>query len=92
MTAHQCLDVVRMTRKRNTWRVDLCQIIVYDALRVGQYVAWKSLVRIFSLDPKLSGLRRCILSQILNFHDIFFWGEGPRPSCGVRYQALVNLL
>jgi len=33
------------------------------------HVAWKSLVRIFSLDPKLSGLRRCMLSQILNFHD-----------------------
>jgi len=32
-------------------------------------VAWKSLVRIFSLAPKLSGFRRCILSQILNFHD-----------------------
>jgi len=87
-----CLDVVRMTLKRNTWRMDLCQITVYDALRVGQYVdqsssrAWKSLVRIFSLAPKLSGLRRCILNQILNFHDL-----GPRPSFGVRYQALVNL-
>jgi len=33
------------------------------------HVAWNSLVRIFSLAPKLSGLRRCILSQILNFHD-----------------------
>ena len=33
------------------------------------HIAWKSLVRIFSLAPKLSGLRRCILSQILNFHD-----------------------
>ena len=31
-----CLDVVRMTRKRNTWRMDVCQITVYDALRVGQ--------------------------------------------------------
>jgi len=27
------------------------------------HVAWKSLVRILSLAPKLSGLRRCILSQ-----------------------------
>jgi len=34
-----------------------------------RHVAWKSLVRIFSLAPKLSGLRRCILSQFLNFHD-----------------------
>jgi len=33
-----CLDVIRMTPKRNTWRMDLCQITVYDALRVGQYV------------------------------------------------------
>jgi len=33
------------------------------------HVAWKSLVRIFSLAQKLSGLRRCILSQILNFHN-----------------------
>jgi len=33
-----CLDMVRKTPKRNTWRMDLCQITVYDALRVGQYV------------------------------------------------------
>jgi len=33
-----CLDVVRKTPKRNTWRMDLCKITVYDALRVGQYV------------------------------------------------------
>jgi len=33
-------------------------------------------VRIFSLAPKLSGLRRCILSPILNFHDYFFFGGG----------------
>jgi len=26
------LDVVRKTPKRNTWRMDLCQITVYDAL------------------------------------------------------------
>ena len=35
------------------------------------HVAWKSLVRIFSLAPKLSELRRCILNQFFNFHDIF---------------------
>ena len=33
-----CLDVVRMTPRRNTWRIDLCQITVYDAFQVGQYV------------------------------------------------------
>jgi len=33
-----CLDVVRMTREetRGVWTMDLCQITVYDALRVGQ--------------------------------------------------------
>ena len=41
------------------------------------HVPWKSLVRIFSLAPKLSGLRRCILNQILNFHDYFLGGETP---------------
>jgi len=77
-----CLNVVRMIPERNTWRMDLCQITVYDALRRGggnmwtkvHHVAWKSLVRIFSLAPKLSGLRRCILSQFLNFDDYFFGG------------------
>ena len=34
-----------------------------------RHIAWKSLVRIFSLATKLSGLRRCILSQILNIND-----------------------
>ena len=24
--------------EKNTWRMDICQITVYDALRVGQYV------------------------------------------------------
>jgi len=33
-----CLDVVRMTPRRNTWRMDLCKITVYDTLLVGQYV------------------------------------------------------
>jgi len=70
------LDVVWMTPKRNTWRMDLCQITVYDTLRVGQYVDKSSshgLVKfgedILTSPPNLSGLRRCILSQILNFHD-----------------------
>ena len=41
---------------------------------------------IFSLAPKLSGLRRCILNQILNFHDYFFWGGTPVPVvvCGIK--------
>jgi len=80
-----CLDVVRMTPKRNTRRKDLRQITVYehfgwvnmwtvDQSSSSSGVAWKSSVRILSLAPKLSGLRRCILSQIIHFHYYNFWG------------------
>ena len=70
-----CLDVVRMKETRGLGPMHLRQIAVYEHFEWVNmwtnvhHVAQKSLVRIFSLSPKLSGLRRCILSQILNFHD-----------------------
>ena len=43
----------------------------------------KSFMRILPLARKLVTLSRCILSQILNFQDYFFFGGGPRPPWGV---------
>jgi len=92
-----CLDVVRMTRKRNTWRMNVCQITVYDALRVGQYVDQSSSRGLEKFGEDILTSPEVISDQTLYFKPnfkfsrlIFFWGD-PRPSCDVRYQALVNL-
>ena len=91
------LDVVRKTAKRNTWRMDLCQITVYDALRVGQYVDQSSSHGPEKLGEDILTSPEVIRAQTLHFKPNlncsrlnFFWG-GPHPSCCVRYQALVNL-
>jgi len=73
----------RGSNERNTWRMDLRQITVYEHFgwvnmwTKVHHVAWKSLVRIFSLPPKLSGLRRCILSQFLKFSWLKCFGGTP---------------
>jgi len=54
------------------------------------HVAWKSLVRIFSLAPKLSGLRHCILSQILNFHKFFVGDPIPVVVCASKAWSICN--
>jgi len=57
------------------------------------HVAWKSLVRIFSLAPKLSGLRRCILSQFnCKFSRLkFFWGTTvPVVVCASKAWSIWN--
>jgi len=83
-------------KKHVAQAMDLCQITVHEHFGLVNiwikvhHVAWKSLVRIFSPSPKLSGLRRWILSQILNFHDQTFFGD-TRPISGVRCQGLGNL-
>ena len=67
-------------------------------LRLGQYVDQSSsrglqkFCEDIPLAPKLWGLIRWILRQILNFHDQEFFGR-PHPHLGlsVRYQGLVNL-
>ena len=79
--------------------MDLCQITVYNALRVGQYVDQSSSrglekfgEDILTIAPKLSS--EVIRAQTLHFKPnfkfsrliiFFFWGGGnPSPSCGVR--------
>jgi len=53
------LDMVQMTPKRTTWRMDLRQLTVYEHFTwvnmwtKVHHVAWKSFVRIFPLAPKL---------------------------------------
>jgi len=75
------LDMVRMTPKRTTWRMDLCQLTVYEHFvwvnmwTKVYHVAWKSFVRIFPLAPKLWGLISWILGQMLNFYGQEFFGD-----------------
>ena len=45
----------------------------------------KSFVRILPLAPKLYGLTRWILSQILNFHDKIFWGTPISVRCALSW-------
>jgi len=78
--------------------MDLCQITVYDALRVGQYVDQSSSHGLEKLGEDILTSPEVIRAQTLHFKAnfkfsrlIFFLGGDPRPSCGVRYQALVNL-
>ena len=77
--------------------MDLCQITVYDALRVGQYVDQSSSRGLEKLDEDILTSPEVIRAQTLHFklnfkfsRLIFFWGDS-HPSCGVRYQALGNL-
>ena len=73
-----CLDVVRMTPKRNTWRMNLRQITVYDALRVGQYV-----------DQSSSGGLEKFGEDILTSPEVkfsrlkFFWGTPSQFWCAL---------
>jgi len=82
-----CLDLVRKTRKRNTWRMDLCQITVYDALRVGQYVDQSSSRGLEKFVEDILTSPEIIRAQTLHFKPNFkfsrlnFLGD-PRPSCG----------
>ena len=73
---------------------------MYDALRVGQYVDQSSSHGLETLGEDILTSPEVIRAQTLHFKanfkfsrlNFFFGGEGdPRPSCGVRYQALVNL-
>jgi len=79
------LDMVRMTSKRTTWRMDLRQVTVYEHFAwvnmwtKVHHVAWKSFVRIFPLAPKSWGLKRWILGQILYFHGQELFGGTPIP-------------
>ena len=82
-----CLDVVRMTRKRNTWRMDLCQITVYNALRVGQYVDQSSSRGLEKFGEDILTSPEVISAQTLHFKPhfkfsrlIFFFGGGGTPS------------
>ena len=77
--------------------MDLCQITVYDALRVGQYVDQSSSRGLEKFGEDILTSPEVIRAQTLHFKPNFkfsrliFLGGEPRPSCGVRYQALVNL-
>jgi len=86
-----CLDVVRMTPRRNTWRTDLCLITVYDALRVGQYVDQSSSRGLEKFGEDILTSPEVIRAQTLNFKPNFkflglnFFGDPVgRPSWGVR--------
>ena len=74
--------------------------VVYDALRVGQYVDQSSSRGLEKIGEDILTSPEVIRAQTLHFkpnfkfsrlNKFFFWGGGPRSSCGVRYQALVNL-
>ena len=75
--------------------MDLCQITVYDALRMGQYVDQSSSGGLEKFGENIFTRPEVIRAQTLHFKPNFkfsrqfFWG--PRPSCGVRLQGLVNL-
>ena len=90
------LDMVRMTPKRTTWRMDLRQLTVYEHFAwvnmwtKVHHVAWKSFMRIFPLAPKLWRLIRWILENFKFSRSRVFLG-GPLPHLSVRYQGLVNL-
>ena len=62
-----------------------CTHVITTASR---HVAWKSVMRIFPLAPKLQGCTRWILSQILNFHDYIFLGGDPVPGGLCASKAL----
>ena len=72
--------------------MDLCQIIVYDALRVGEYVDQSSSRGLEKFGEDILTSPEVIRAQTLHFKPnfkfsqlFFFWGgEDPRPSCGVR--------
>jgi len=76
--------------------MDLCQITVYDALRVGQYVDQSSSRGLEKFVEDILTSSEVIRAQTLHFKPNFkfsrliFWGDA-RPSYGMRYQALVNL-
>ena len=77
--------------------MDLCQITVYDALRVVQYVDQSSSHGLEKFGEDILTRPVVIRAQTLDFKPNFkfsrlkmFWGD-PGPSCGVRYQGLVNL-
>jgi len=78
--------------------MDLCQITVYAALRVGQYVDQSSSRGLEKFCEDILTSPEVIRAQTLQckpnfkFSRLIFLGGGdPRPSCGVRYQALVSL-
>ena len=78
--------------------MDLCQITVYDALRVGQYVDQSSSRGLEKFVEDILTSSEVIRAQTLHFKPnlkfsqlIFLGGGDPRPSYSVRYQALVNL-
>jgi len=77
--------------------MDLCQITVYDALRVGQYVDQSSSRDLEKFGWDILTSLEVISAQMLHFKPNFkfsrliFLGGPPRPSYDVRYQALVNL-
>jgi len=74
-----------MTRKRNTWRMDLCQITVYDALRVGQYVDQRSSRGLEEFGDDIFTSPEVIRAQTLHFKPNFkfsrllFRGGDPVP-------------
>jgi len=80
-----CLDVMRMTPKRKTWRMDLCQITVHDALRVGQYADQSSSRGLEKFDEDIFTSPEVIRTQMLHskpnfkFSRLNFLGGTPIP-------------
>jgi len=69
-----------MTPKRNTWLMDLCQIAVYDALRVSQYVDQNSSRGLEKFGEDILTSTEVIRAQTLHFKPnfiFFFLGGGP---------------
>jgi len=77
--------------------MDLCQITVYDALRFGQYVDQSSSCGLEKFGEDILTSPEVIKAQTLHFKPNYKFsqlkivGGGNPSSCGVRYQALVNL-
>jgi len=70
--------------------MDLCQITLYNALRVSQYVDQSSSRGPEKFGEDILTIPEVVRAQTLHFKPYFkfsrliiFWGD-PRPSCGVR--------
>ena len=78
-----------MTPRRNTWRMDLCKITVYDALRVGQYVDQSSSHGLekfgenIPTSPEVIGVYTLKFKQKCKFLILSFFSGDPRPRWGV---------
>ena len=60
-----------MTPRRNTWRMDLCKITVYDALRVGEYVDQSSSRGLEKFGEDIFTRPEVIRAQTLHFKPNF---------------------